>query len=270
MHLPHQFGNICAILTPLFLSYFSLIQHEVYTLACRDDPILVFQAQGSYTLHQSCPFLTPHAPSKQERKSSTPRCQSNDPFGVAYWRQDLHCTLASHRQAWQQHGQHLQLHATCQHRYVSCAVAHVWAAQDHCHRCYTTAVATAAPARSGLICAAKSRRAQPEARAPSLKGPAMVNTVNVSCSSDTDAALGLATADKQRAGLVGTRLIHAILSQTAVRRVLLELMPLFQLLVATRLRALLLRCRNLHHRYSVCCHVLLFLVWGKSCPVCAC
>ncbi len=70
---------------------------------------------------------------------------------------------------------------------------------------YTTAVATAAPARSGLICAAKSRRAQPEARAPSLKGPAMVNTVNVSCSSDTDAALGLATADKQRAGLVGNQ-----------------------------------------------------------------
>lgn len=76
---------------------------------------------------------------------------------------------------------------------------------------YTMAVATAAPARSGLISAVKSRRAQPEARAPSLKGPAMVNTVNLSCSSDTDAAVGLAAADRQRAGLVGNQTAPRIL-----------------------------------------------------------
>ncbi|DBB08895.1 TPA: hypothetical protein ACH3X3_007538 [Trebouxia sp. C0006] len=71
---------------------------------------------------------------------------------------------------------------------------------------YTTAVATAAPARSGLISSARSRRAQPGMRAPSVKGSAMVNTYSLSCSSDTDAGLGLATADKQRAGLVGNQI----------------------------------------------------------------
>ena len=34
----------------------------------------------------------------------------------------------------------------------------------------------------------------------------MVNTYSLSCSSDTDAGLGLATADKQRAGLVGNQI----------------------------------------------------------------
>ncbi len=125
---------------------------------------------------------------------------------------------------------------------------------------HSTAVATAASARSELVSAAKSRQAQPGPRAPSMKEPAMVNTFNLSCSSDTDAAVGLATADKQRAGLVGTRLLHACFLQTAVRRLLLELILLFQLLVAARLRALLLRCRSRHSRYSVCFHVVLFLV----------
>ena len=79
---------------------------------------------------------------------------------------------------------------------------------------HSTAVATAAPARFELISAAKSRQAQLGARAPSVKEPAMVNTFNLSCSSDTDAAVGLATADKQRAGLVG--------NQTAPRMLLTD------------------------------------------------
>ena len=71
-------------LTPLFLSYFYLMQHKIDTLACRYDPILVFQAQGSYTLHQSCPLHTPHALCKEEHRSSTLCCQTNDTFGVAH------------------------------------------------------------------------------------------------------------------------------------------------------------------------------------------
>jgi len=78
-------------------------------------------------------------------------------------------------------------------------------------RRYTTAVATAAPARTGLISAAKSRRAQLGVQAGSMKEPAMVKTVNLSCSSDTDAALGLATADRQSAGLVGNQVAPRLL-----------------------------------------------------------
>lgn len=76
--------------------------------------------------------------------------------------------------------------------------------------CYTTAVATAGPARSGLISAARSRRVQPGTRTPSVKEPAMVNLVNVSCSPDTDAALGLATADRQRTGVVGNKIAPCV------------------------------------------------------------
>ncbi|KAL0031892.1 hypothetical protein WJX79_003802 [Trebouxia sp. C0005] len=67
----------------------------------------------------------------------------------------------------------------------------------------TTAVAPAASAGPEMVSAAKSRQAQAGPRVPPVKGPAMVNTFNLSCSSDTDVAVGLAIADKQRAGLVG-------------------------------------------------------------------
>ena len=67
---------------------------------------------------------------------------------------------------------------------------------------HSTAVATAASARSELVSAAQSRQAQPGARARSVKAPATVHIFNLSCSSDTDAAVRLATADKQRTCLV--------------------------------------------------------------------
>jgi len=79
---------------------------------------------------------------------------------------------------------------------------------------HSTAVATAASARSELVSALQSRQAQPGARARSVKAPATVHIFNLSCSSDTDAAVRLATADKQRTRLVG--------DQTAPRMLLTD------------------------------------------------
>ena len=80
--------------------------------------------------------------------------------------------------------------------------------------CLSTAVATAASARSELISAAKSRQAQPGPPARSMKEPATVNTINLSCSSHAEATVGLATADKRRTGLLG--------NQTAPRMLLTD------------------------------------------------
>ncbi|KAL0023836.1 hypothetical protein WJX77_010158 [Trebouxia sp. C0004] len=65
---------------------------------------------------------------------------------------------------------------------------------------HSTAVATAASARSKLASAAKIRQAQLGAPARSVKAPAMVNSFNLSCSADTNVAVRLASADKQRTG----------------------------------------------------------------------
>ena len=78
----------------------------------------------------------------------------------------------------------------------------------------STAVATAASARSELISAAKSHQAQPGPPARSMKEPATVNTINLSCSSHAEATVGLPTADKQRTGLLG--------NQTAPRMLLTD------------------------------------------------